>query len=47
MFEFSVVEDCGGAGVVMEPQPDEQPHTYGLCLSPACYIRIQRRRLGK
>jgi hypothetical protein len=31
MFEFSVGEDCGGAEVVMEPQPDEQPHTYGLC----------------
>jgi hypothetical protein len=47
MFEFSVGEDCGGAGVVMQPQPDEQPHTYGLCLSAACYIGVQRRRRVK
>jgi hypothetical protein len=47
MFEFSLGEDCGSVGVVMEPQPDEQTSTYGLCLSAACYIRVQTRRWGK
>jgi hypothetical protein len=47
LFEFSVGEDGGGTGVVMQPHPDEQPHMYGLSLSAACYIRVQRRRWGQ